>query len=230
MSREYASIAPGRAHAPGRREPAPAHGPASRAAARDTAQPAGARTGAGTVSAKVLFSLAAVPLLAIALLLWAGAIHAGALGSGTGHSSGGRRAISPATRTIDPRLILVPRTVTQAATVAGVRAELTTAPLLPGSNRFELRLAARGQPLVGAGVVLVARMSEMAMRPITLPMSQVRPGRYAAMGPLTMFGRWQLTVQIARPGAAPIRHQFTVGVDLPRDLLAAPATRSGPQR
>jgi hypothetical protein len=108
--------------------------------------------------------------------------------------------------------------------------ELTADPLLPGPNRFELRLAKRGRSLASARVLLVARMIGMAMRPITLPMRELRPGRYAAMGPLAMFGPWQVTVQVDRPGTASFRHQFTVSVDLPSGPLAAAATRGAPQQ
>jgi hypothetical protein len=124
----------------------------------------------------------------------------------------------------------VPRTVTQAATAAGVTLELTARPLLPGPNRFELRLAQGGRPLAGASILLAARMIGMAMRPATLPMSETWPGQYTAVGPLAMFGTWQLTVQIDRPGTASLRHQFTVSLDLPTGLLTAPATRGAPQR
>jgi hypothetical protein len=234
MSKEQASVASGRAHTPVLGGPSPARRRGSRAAARpaatDTAQSDGARTGAGPAGTTALLSLAAVVLVAVALLLRAGAIHVSAVGPWAGDSSGSRGTPAPATRTIDPRLILVPRTVTQAATAAGVRMELTAGPLLPGPNRFELRLAARGRPLAGARVLLVARMIGMAMRPVALPMSAAQPGRYAATGPLTMFGPWQVTLQIDRSGTAHIRHQFTLSVDLPRGLLTAPATRGAPRQ
>jgi hypothetical protein len=122
----------------------------------------------------------------------------------------------------------VPRTSTQAATVAGVQVELTAGPLLPGTNRFALRLVAHGRPLAGAHVLLVARMTGMAMRPIILPMNEGKPGRYAATGPLAMFGRWQVMLRIGRPGAASFSHQFTLSVDLPRGLLTALSTRGTP--
>lgn len=229
MSKEYASAAAGRARPRVRREPAPLRGGGSRAsanpAARGAAQFGAARIGAGPAGTKSLLSLAAVLLLAVALLLRAGAIHTGMVGSWAGDSSGRRRAASPATQTIDPRLVLTPRTVTQSATAAGVGIELTAGPLLPGSNRFALRLAERGRPRAGARVVLVARMIGMTMRPITLPMNELQPGRYVATGPLTMFGRWQVIVQVDRPGAALLTHRFTVGINLPQGLLAGSVTQ-----
>ena len=133
-------------------------------------------------------------------------------------------------QTIDPRLILTPRTLTQSATAGGLRMALMVSPLLPGSNRFELRLAGRGLPVVAARVQLVPRMEGMAMRPFTLSMSEAQPGRYVATGPLPMFGRWQVTVRIDRPGVATLSYGFTLGVDLPRGLMAALGTQGAPDR
>ncbi len=227
MSKPYVPVAPGRARTRLRRGSAALSGrdtrTMARSAAGDAAQSASLRAGVGPAGTTALLSLAVVLLCAVMLLLRAGAVHVSALGVGAADSSGRQRA----TQTIDSRLLLEPRTVTQAATVSAVRVELSTGPLLPGSNRFELRLAGHGRPLAGARVVLAASMIGMAMRPVTLPMSEVRPGRYAATGPLTMFGRWRITVRITRPGIAPLRRQFTVGVDLPRGLLTAPATQGG---
>jgi len=45
------------------------------------------------------------------------------------------------------------------------------------------------------------------------------------VGRLSMFGRWQLTVRIDRPGAAPLTHRFSIGVDLPPGLLGAAGGR-----
>ena len=227
MSREHASVAPGRARTRVRRKPAPVGSHGSRAAARpatrDRAQSAGP---AGT---KAALSLAALVLLAV-VLLRAGVLHATAMGPWAAGASGSRPAASPVTQTVDPRLLLTPRTVTQAAAAGGVGVALTVGPLLPGSNRFELRLAQRGRPLAGARVFLVVRMTGMAMRPITLPLSEAQPGRYTARGPLAMFGQWQVTTHVDRPGRASLRHRFTVSVDLPRGLLTAPATRGAPRQ
>jgi hypothetical protein len=142
------------------------------------------------------------------------------------------RAPPPAqmAQTIDPRLIVTPRTLTQSATAGGLRVALTVSPLLPGSNRFELSLARRGHPVVAAHVQLIPRMVGMAMRPIVLPMSEVQPGRYLVTGPLPMFGRWQVAVRIDRPGEASLSQEFTLGVDLPKVLFAGLGTRSAPNR
>ena len=40
----------------------------------------------------------------------------------------------------------------------------------------------------------------------------------------------RVTDSSLRDGSHAIRHQFTVGVDLPTGLLAAPATRGAPQQ
>lgn len=226
MSIEQASAVPGRARTRVRREPSPSRGRSSRAAIRDTAQPESTHRGTGT---KALLAPAASVLLAVALLLVA-VLSASGVGPWAKDSSGSRRVASPAAQTIDPRLILTPRTITQAAAADGVQMKLTVGPLLPGANRFALRLTERGRPLTGARVVLMARMIGMAMRPITLPMRAVQPGRYTATGPLPMFGQWQLTLSIDRPGAASLRQQFTLGVDLPRNLLTVPAARGVPRQ
>lgn len=181
----------------------------------------------GTVA---LLSLAVLVLLATAFLLWSGGIHTSPAGSRLARTSGSGIATTPAAWGVDPRLILVPRTVTQVATAGGIRVVLAAGPLLPGSNSFALRLATRGRPLTGAGVHLVARMVGMAMLPVKVPMHEVQPGRYTATGPLPMFGWWQVTVRIDRPGMASLTHQFMLGMDLPRGLLATAATRHAPQQ
>lgn len=236
MSREYISVAPGQARTRRSRGPASSggrgRGVVISSTAGNDAPSDGARTSASPAGTKALalFSLAAVALLAITILLRAGAMQVNAVGPWAGDASGSRRVTTPATQAIDPRLILTPRTVTQAATASGVRLQLAAGPVLPGPNRFDLRLAAHGRPLTRSRVVLAARMIGMAMRPVTLPMRELQPGRYAATGPLAMFGRWQITVRIERPGMTLLSRQFTVGVDLPRGLLTAPATRGVSQQ
>lgn len=234
MIKAHTPVAPGRARTQVHRGRSPSRSRESHAAAcsavRGIARSDGACTGAGSAGTKAILSLAAGLLVAVGLLLLLSSIHAGAVGPWAQNVSASRRAAWPTTETIDPRLILVPRTVTQAATATGVALELTAGPLLPGPNRFELRLVQGGRPLARASILLVARMIGMAMHPITLTMREQRPGQYAAVGPLAMFGTWQLTVQIDRRGTASLRHQFTVSLDLPTGLLTAPATRGAPQR
>ena len=123
-------------------------------------------------------------------------------------SSAGTRPAAQTAPPIDPRLIVTPRTLTKAAMAGGLRLALRVRPLLPGPNRFELRLAGRGRPVVAARVQLVLRMPGMAMRPVILPLSEAQPGRYAATGPLAMFGQWQVNVRIERPGAASLVNSF----------------------
>jgi len=219
MSSERASVAAGRAGARDRRAPAPSRGHGDPAASRATAN-GGARPGG--VRGKARLALAALLLLAGVLLIGAGALRAG--------GASGRSAAPSAAPTVDPRLVLVPRTVTQTATAAGVTMELTAGPLLPGANRFALLLAAQGRPLAGAQVVLTARMEGMAMPPETLSLREVALGAYAAAGPLPMFGQWQLDIQVERAGVAPLTHEFAVGVDLPPGLLAAPGARHARQQ
>jgi hypothetical protein len=166
----------------------------------------------------------------VALLLLAVVVQARGLGPWAVRPTARPQPLARSARTIDPRLILTPRTLTQSATAGGLRVALTVSPLLPGSNRFELRLAVRGRPVMAAHVQLLPRMVGMPMRPIVLLMREVQPGRYTATGPLAMFGLWQLVARIDRPGEASLSHGFTLGVDLPTGLFAAPGTRGAPNR
>ncbi len=157
--------------------------------------------------------LPAIMLLLAGVLVW------------SRHASAAHPTVTGQAAAIDPRLILQPRTVAQTARVGGLQLTLHTSPLIPGNNHFEVRLREHGKPLAGAHVLLTARMIGMAMRPITLPLSEGRPGRYAAEGPLAMFGRWQVTMRIDRPGTASLQRQFIVSVDLPKGLLTELTTR-----
>jgi YtkA-like len=119
----------------------------------------------------------------------------------------------------DPRLIVQPRTITQVARIAGLRLALTASPLVPGPNRVVVTLDEQGRAVEGARVHLVATMSGMPMRPVRFVAGQERDGRYTAAGALPMFGRWQLTVRVDRPHAAPIVQRFWLRLDLPPALL-----------
>ncbi len=168
-------------------------------------------------------SLAGAGMLAggaVALLLLAGLLYALGNAPWAAFGSVGRPSPGRAARTIDPRLIVRPRTLTQAATLGGLRVALAVSPVLPGPNRFALRLVERGRPVGAAHVRLIARMTEMAMRPVALAMREGRRGRYAAGGLLAMFGHWRLTIHIDRPGMAPLTHRFAIGVNLPAGLMA----------
>ena len=170
----------------------------------------------GWVAMAVPLVLAPV-LVLVTILIWSG--HSAAHQAAAGRSA-----------TIDPRLILQPHTVSQTVYASGLGLTLTASPLLPGGNHFEVRLGEHGRPLAGARVILTARMIGMAMRPITVPLSEVRPGRYTGMGPLAMFGPWRITVHVDRPGTPSLDHPFMVGVDLPNGLLTELATQAGPRQ
>jgi hypothetical protein len=171
------------------------------------------RTRPGRLPGGWLLAAGAVAFLLLSALAARGITPLG------GRAQGGQPAA--AAQRIDPRLILRPRTLTQAATVGGLRLALTVGPLIPGPNRFELRLTARGLLGGAAHVHMAALMTEMAMPPIRLSMREVQRGRYVAVGPLAMFGRWQLSIQIDRSGTEPLTHRFMIGVDLPRGLLSS---------
>jgi hypothetical protein len=119
----------------------------------------------------------------------------------------------------DPRLIVQPRTITQVARIAGLRLALTASPLVPGPNRFVVTLGEQGRAVEGARLYLLATMPGMLMRPVRFVAEQGRDGRYTAAGALPMFGRWQLTVRVDRPHAAPIVHRLWLSLDLPAALL-----------
>jgi len=186
--------------------------------------PAMSRTGANSRQPRNPgWAAMAAPLLLLPVLLLAAVLV------WRGHSAA-HQAVAGQSATIDQRLILQPRTVAQTVQVGGLGLTLTASPLVPGSNHFEVRMGDHGRLLAGARVHLVARMIGMAMRPITLPLTDIRPDRYAGTGPLAMFGRWQVTVHIDRPGMASLRHQFIVSVALPNGLLTELATRSATQQ
>src|SRR5438105_3779224 len=158
----------------------------------------------------------ALPIVALAggavgLLLLARLV----LGAPAAAQSAGTR-LAPAG---DPRLIVQPRTITQVARIAALRLALTASPLVPGPNRVVVALDEQGRAVEGARVHLVATMSGMLMRPVRFVARQGRDGRYTAAGALPMFGRWQLTVHVDRPHAAPIDHRFWLRLDLPPALL-----------
>ena len=46
--------------------------------------------------------------------------------------------------------------------------------------------------------------------------------RYVAVGLLSMFGRWQITVHVARRHATPLAHTFALSLDLPSALFQTP--------
>jgi hypothetical protein len=123
----------------------------------------------------------------------------------------------------DPRLIVQPRTVTQAAVVDGLRLALTVHPLVPGPNRVVIVLADHGRALADAHVYAAATMPGMPMRPVHLEAREAYDGQYVGLGVLPMFGDWQIAVHVERRHAAPLVHVFAVSLDLPPALLNAVA-------
>ncbi len=159
--------------------------------------------------------------LVLALLAWI------ALGPAMASRAAQRVASAPvhvaSGQAIDPRLIVRPRTVTQVAEVDGLRLALIVHPALPGPNRLVMTLVDRGRALAGARVHVTATMLDMPMRPAQLEARAAGGGRYVGTAPLSMLGRWQLTVRVERPHAAPLVHVFAVPLDLPAALLQAVA-------
>ena len=135
------------------------------------------------------------------------------------HGATPRQAAGNEVPAVDPRLIVRPQTITQAATAGGLDLSLTASPLLPGTNHLLLKLEDHGRAVGAAQVSMTATMPGMGMRPVEFVMRELAGGRYEAGGPLSMFGTWQVTAQISRPHAPPLTHTFTVGLNLPPGLF-----------
>jgi hypothetical protein len=154
------------------------------------------------------FLASAFILVPAALLLWS--LHPAA-----------RPAAATQSATVDPRLLIQPRTVAQAAQVDGLRLTLTAGPLVPGSNHFILTLSEAARPIDAAEIQLIASMRGMAMRPLIFTARPMGHGHYEATGGLTMFGQWRLIAQIRLPRAKPLRQAFGLNLDLPPGILSA---------
>src|SRR5439155_14484666 len=81
------------------------------------------------------------------------------------------------TPTINPLLIVQPRTVTQSVHLGTLRLALTASPVLPGPNRFIVTLVEHGRVIAVARVGLTAKMLEMPMRPVLLSVQAERDAR-----------------------------------------------------
>jgi hypothetical protein len=118
--------------------------------------------------------------------------------------------------TVDPRLVLHPRSESQVAQSGSLRLALTAGPLIPGANRLTLMVADHGKAVDGAEIRFVVRMLDMRMT--TRSYSATKPtrltGSYAATASLPMFGRYLITVLIDIPGKPPVTHAFKVNLNL----------------
>ncbi|MCA1598267.1 MAG: hypothetical protein LC769_04475 [Chloroflexi bacterium] len=114
---------------------------------------------------------------------------------------GAPRAVAPAaTPTIDPRLVIRPRSVpVRAPLTDGAEARGTLYPAYPGRNTLHLVIRWHGRPLSPtAPLTLVATMRGMAMRPIQATLV-ARGGSYAGTVTLPMFGAYQARIAVVTP-------------------------------
>jgi hypothetical protein len=112
-------------------------------------------------------------------------------------------AVPTATPTIDPQLIVRPRTIRIAGTLAnGLPLDGTLYPAYPGSNTLNLTLPRGSQRRYGGDrIALSATMLGMAMRPVNGTLV-ARGQRYTGALTLPMFGTYRVKVVVASPGAA----------------------------
>jgi hypothetical protein len=172
----------------------------------------------------------AIANLALALVLLVAAVLVDQVAPNRTRKAVSQSSAVSVTPTIDPRLILRPRTLTQAVVIEGVRITVEASPLIPGANHLVVTLTEQGQAIDGARVSASAVMAEMVMRPVRFVTSAKGGGRYEATGPLPMFGLWRLTIEADRPHEPHLSHTFALGLDIPAALLNSlgAATPPGP--
>ena len=129
------------------------------------------------------------------------------IGVGAALLATGQHAAAPvapaATPTVDPRLIVRPRTVAIAGVLSnGLHLAGTFYPAYPGRNTLYLtvRRGAQGRYVAGR-IALSATMPGMAMLPVRGTLA-AGGQRYTGTLTLPMFGTYRVTVAIATPGAA----------------------------
>lgn len=136
------------------------------------------------------------------------ALHAGVGSSGA--------AAPAATPTIDPRLIIHPRTVPIVATLShGVQVSGTLYPAYPGRNTLRLVLRWQGGVLAPAApLTLVATMPGMAMAPIRARLAG-HDLHYSGGVTLPMFGAYRAQIRILTP-SGPSTGTVMLPLTLPR--------------
>lgn len=157
-----------------------------------------------------------VPAWIALVLLLPAALIIGVIKQANTHSTAARSAVA-----IPARFVLHPHTVTRAALVGTLHAQLTVSPLIPGANHFVLSLRDARHPLPVAAVSLRATMPGMAMRPLRFTMTRGGAGRYLASGSLPMFGRWRIAALVAPPHARSTEALFAIPLDLPAELFTS---------
>ena len=95
----------------------------------------------------------------------------------------------------------------------GVIATLHAAPLAAGRNTLGVGVAdPRGTPIRGATVVVTAISLEMGMGTVASVADERQAGHYTAEVSLDMAGRWQVAVQVTRPGGTTATFSYLVAL------------------
>ena len=141
-----------------------------------------------------------------------------------GHGPASTSPAASPRATIDPRLIIHPRTLhVMGAFSGGVRLSGTLSPAYPGENTFHLTARRNGRnlaqvpgqtgPAQGSRLTLEATMPGMAMPPVHGTLTG-HDGRYSGTLRLPMFGTYRIAVTIEMPGG-PETGTITVTLPLP---------------
>jgi hypothetical protein len=144
-----------------------------------------------------------------------------------GHKPAPAATSSVAAPSVNPGLILHPRTTTLTGTAGTLGLKMTVSPLIPGTNHLALALTQHGQPLDGAQISLQIAMPGMLMRPIHAEARAGGHGTYQVAAPISMFGGWRLDVRVTAPHQTPVSHVFMLNMDIPASVLKALAEEQG---
>jgi len=108
----------------------------------------------------------------------------------------------------------------------GLVATLHAAPLAAGRNALVIDVSdPRGTPIHGLTVLVTAASLEMRMETVASVAVERQPGHYTADFSLDMAGRWQVTIQVTRPGGttATFSYQIALTGDEGTPLSASPS-------
>jgi hypothetical protein len=138
-----------------------------------------------------------------------------ALRTGTVIAAG---VVPSATPTLDPQLVIHPRTVPISATLThGAAIRGTLYPAYPGANTLHITIDGRDRTRAPtASLVLVVTMSGMAMPPIHARLTG-HESRYSGVIVLPMFGRYWARVSLTTPDG-PITGTVVLPLTFPHDI------------
>jgi len=118
-------------------------------------------------------------------------------------------------------LLSEPQTIAATSIDGDVQTTLAINPVAPGTNQFIVKASEGGHDL-DAGVLRVrAAMPGMLMQPFQFGMHALPGGYYQTTGQLSMYGGWQITVEIRKPGHAPYQLPFALSLTAPKPALQA---------